>query len=105
MKAKEYFVEYKKLLETEIFEIAIITQFNNMFQECQQIAEQRKAKANNAIISIFNEMNDKANSLIRMINKADDRGLYRDAFKIYIAQRTPDFALLIGWGEYIPKSK
>lgn len=100
MKAKEYFIEYKKnqVEHGMSWEQSIIEQFNNMFNEVGKLRDQRKAKTDSAIIAIFNEMNQKANALCKMINKSEQRGLYHDAFKIYVAQRTPDFAILIGWG-------
>ena len=97
MKAKEYFKNYKEKQLTDKWEVALIRQFEAMFQEVKQIQNNRNAKSDNAIISILNETNNKANSFIRMVNKEENRGIYNNAFKIFIQEQMPEFAKMIGW--------
>lgn len=103
MKAKEYFNEFKKNIKTEDPNISIVKTFNSMFLEAKKIADMRNVKRNDGFISIFNEINDKANSFGKMVNKlkiTDEMGeieLKHNSFKIYVKKKSPEFAVMLGW--------
>lgn len=99
MKAKDYFKQFNEENQDKIPEWRLIFAFNQMFNEVKEVAKMRNAKSNSAMISIFNEQNQKANSFIRMLNVTDyftENGrIYQDAFKLYLQEKNPDFYKLV----------
>ena len=98
MKAIEYFKNYKELQKTEIEEVALIRQLEAMFLETKEIQVKRKATTDKALISIFREINTKANSFVKMVNldNIDKNISYkRDSFKLLLEARSPEFAKLV----------
>jgi len=101
MKATEYFTDYKRMESEKGHNYAIVEIFTAMYKEIGTIQKDRNSTANNVIIAITNEINQKANSFIRLVNKELDGTQFgkikRDAFKIFVTHEVPDFAKVLGW--------
>ncbi len=101
MKAKEYFKKYKDIKTEKRRDYALVKCFMDMFNEVKEIQKNRNAKSNSAMISIFNEINQKGNAFIKMVNSEIDETkegkVYYDGFKIFIQIQMPELAKMIGW--------
>ena len=100
MKAIEYFKKYKTENQDKSPEWRIIMTFRQMVLEVKEIAKMRNAQKDDALISIFNEQNRKANSFIKMVNieKLNSAEQYKtDGLKIFLLQSDPELSNLIGW--------
>lgn len=91
MKAKEYFEKYVNENQDKTKEWKIIKAFRDIFYEAEIIAKSRNVKTDSGYISIFKELNQKANSLCKMVNEIDDFGLKQNAFMIFVQQENPSF--------------
>lgn len=72
MKAKEYFNKYKNGLASEDKDTYVLTfreMYQEMFKECVDTMESRQVKQNNAVVSVFKEMNDRYNAICRLLAK------------------------------------
>lgn len=72
MKAKEYFDKYKNGLASEDKDTYVLTfreMYQEMFKECVNTMETRQVKQNNAVVSVFKEMNDRYNAICRLLAK------------------------------------
>lgn len=72
MKAKDYFNKYKNGLASEdeaTFVLTFREMYQEMFQECVDIIGTRQVKRNNAVVSVFKEMNEKYNAICRLLAK------------------------------------
>lgn len=72
MKAKEYFNKYKNGLASEDKDTYVLTfreMYQEMFKECVDIMETRRVKENDAVVSVFKEMNEKYNAICRLLAK------------------------------------
>ena len=72
MKAKDYFNKYKNGLASGNKETYVLTfreMYQEMFKECVDTMETRHIKRNDAVVSVFKEMNEKYNSLCRLLAK------------------------------------
>ena len=100
MKAIDYFNEYK-IKREELGEFkAMGRTMIALFSEIGEIKTERKTITDRALISISEEVNQKSNSLIRMINKEKGENYYKNnAFKLFIQQEMLDLAEDIGWRE------
>ena len=101
MKAKEYFNQYLTENQHLSPDGRVIFALNNMVVEVNAIAKMRNATSNGALIAIFEEQNNKANSLIRMLNNVEpfksEGELKNDALKIFVRTQTPDLADVLKW--------
>lgn len=72
MKAKEYFNKYKNGLASDVkdtFLLTFLEMYQEMFKECVDIMETRQVKGNDAVVSVFKEMNEKYNAICRLLAK------------------------------------
>ena len=72
MKAKEYFVKYKNGLASEnrnTYVLAFHEMYQEMFKECVDTMHTRQIKRNDAVVSVFKEMNERYNALCRLLAK------------------------------------
>lgn len=72
MKAREYFDKYKNGLASEIKDTYVLTfqeMYQEMFKECVDIMHTRNIKRNDAVVSVFKEMNERYNALCRLLAK------------------------------------
>lgn len=109
MKAKEYFEQCKENNLDKSPDWRIIDVFRQMVLEVQEIAKQRNARFDKALISIFNEQNQKANAFIKLINGEPtlvETGFIRlNAFRFFLVQHDPHLASLIGWSNNTTNDK
>lgn len=90
MKARDYFEKYVNENSDKSNDWKLIKAFRDIVCEAEEIAKLRNAETDKAYHSIFNELNIKANSFIRMVNDIDDMGIKKDAFKIFIQLESPE---------------
>lgn len=72
MKAKDYFNKYKNGLASENKDAYVLTfreMYQEMFKECVDTINTRQIKRNDAVVSVFKEMNEKYNALCRLLAK------------------------------------
>ena len=72
MKAKDYFNKYKNGLASENKDDFVLTfreMYQEMFKECVDTMDARKIKRNDAVVSVFKEMNEKYNAICRLLAK------------------------------------
>lgn len=72
MKAKDYFDKYKNGLASEDRDTYVLTfreMYQEMFKECVDTMHARQIKRNDAVVSIFKEMNERYNALCRLLAK------------------------------------
>ena len=87
MKAKEYLIRFEKDSQELGDKIATTNLMDGFLDETQSIAKTRSAQSNEAIISIFLELNNKWNALCRL----DRQGRFRkDGFIRLVRHRTVD---------------
>lgn len=101
MKATDYLEKYQTENQDKSPDWRVVSTFMNMVLEVNDIAKMRNATRDDALISIFNEQNKKANAFIKMINKLEpfcsEGKLKIDGFKIFLIQSDPQLSELIGW--------
>jgi len=101
MKAKDYFIQCKETNLDKSIDWRVVNVFMQMIMEVNEIAKSRNARFDKALISIFNEQNQKANSFVKMINGVEEytkSGFFKtDAFKHFLIQHDPDLAKMVGW--------
>ena len=72
MKAKDYFNKYKNGLASENKDTYVLTfseMYREMYQECVDTMLTRQIKRNDAVVSVFKEMNERYNALCRLLAK------------------------------------
>ena len=72
MKAKDYFNRYKNGLASENKDAYVLTfreMYQEMFKECVDTMHTRQIKQNDAVVSVFKEMNERYNALCRLLAK------------------------------------
>lgn len=72
MKAKDYFNKYKNGLASEskdAYVLAFGEMYQEMFKECVDTMHTRNIKRNDAVVSVFKEMNEKYNAICRLLAK------------------------------------
>jgi hypothetical protein len=72
MKAKDYFDKYKRGLASKDEATYLLTfreMYQEMFKECVDTIAARNIKRNDAVVSVFKEMNEKYNALCRLLAK------------------------------------
>lgn len=72
MKAKDYFNKYKNGLasiDKDTYVSTFREMYKEMFKECVDTMETRRIKRNDAVVSVFKEMNEKYNALCRLLAK------------------------------------
>ena len=72
MKAKDYFNKYKNGLASENKDTYVLTfreMYQEMYNECVDTMLTRQIKKNDAVVSVFKEMNEKYNALCRLLAK------------------------------------
>lgn len=72
MKAKDYFNKYKNGLASEDKDSYVLTfreMYQEMFKECVDTMDARQIKQDDAVVSVFKEMNQKYNALCRLLAK------------------------------------
>lgn len=72
MKAKDYFNKYKNGLASENKDVYVLTfreMYQEMFKECVATMHTRQTKRDDAVVSVFKEMNEKYNALCRLLAK------------------------------------
>ena len=72
MKAKDYFDKYKNGLASEDRDAYVLTfreMYQEMFKECVDTMHTRNIKRNDAVVSVFKEMNEKYNAICRLLAK------------------------------------
>ena len=87
MKAKEYLTKFEKDSERLGDKEATIEMILDFLDEIQELAKARKAQSNEAVISIFLELNQKWNTLCRIDKK---KRFKRDGFIKMVRSRTAD---------------
>lgn len=101
MKAKEYFSKYNEIKAEKGGDYALVECFLDMFNEVKSIAKSRNVKFDTAMVSIFNEMNKKANVFIALVNKnideAEEGKVHYDGFKMFVRIKFKDLAKMISW--------
>ncbi len=101
MKAKEYFNQFLNENQDKIVEWRLVNAFRQMVLEIEQIAKIRNAKSDNSLLAIFNEIEIKSHSFIKMVNEIEpfkSEGIVKyDAFKLFIKQTSPSLAAAV-WG-------
>ena len=72
MKAKDYFNKYKNGLASEDKDAYVLTfqeMYQEMFKECVDTMSARHIKRNDAVVSVFKEMNERYNALCHLLAK------------------------------------
>lgn len=72
MKAKDYFDKYKNGLASDDKDTYVLTfreMYQEMFGECVDTMKTRQIKRDDAVVSVFKEMNEKYNALCRLLAK------------------------------------
>jgi hypothetical protein len=97
MKAKEYYKIFLDNTENKSNEYLIISALRDMTIEISDIIKQRNIKSDEAAISVIKEVNQKANSYIKMINQhlsfEDEIG--NNALLYFIKNQIPDLSDII----------
>lgn len=100
MKAKEYFQRYAESTGEPLDRLNEI--LRDITLEGEKVAKARNASKDAAFRVIFNELNQKANKLIQMINEYEKFSnppvkFRNDCLKIFISNSSPEFYQMI-WG-------
>ena len=72
MKAKDYFDKYRNGLVSDDKDTYVLTfheMYKEMFKECVDVMNTRNIKQNDAVVSVFKEMNNKYNALCHLLAK------------------------------------
>ena len=72
MKAKDYFNKYKNGLASKDQDTFVLTfreMYQEMFKECVDTIHARQIERNDAVVSVFKEMNERYNALCRLLAK------------------------------------
>lgn len=78
MKAKDYFNKYKNGLSSENRDTYVLSfreMYQEMFKECVDTMHIRQIKRNDAVVSVFKEMNERYNAICRLLVKEYGRGI------------------------------
>jgi hypothetical protein len=95
MKAKEYFERYVNDTSGKESVILVYEAIISIFLEHKELAKKRNAKSNEAFVAIFEELNKKANSFIKMVNEIEEIQRPKDILYIYIRHFYKDLYVLI----------
>lgn len=96
MKAKEYFEKYVNGYDGKDNDWKLVKTFRDIFCEAQQIAKQRNSTTDRAYQSIFKELNQKANSFLKMVNENNKEMMIKnDAFMIFVELEMPQFYKMV----------
>ena len=99
MKAVEYYKIFKDNEDKLGLDEAIKLLAYDMFLEVGDIAASRKARYDNAMISVFKEQESKWYAICKL-----DERFRRDGFREYIKLRMPDVAEMV-WARSSPKAR
>ena len=87
-KAKEYALEYN---QTEDKDLALTRIWMSMFDESKELMKARHAKSDRAMVSIFRELNNKWNSMVRLVGE----DVLIDGFVNVLAKQMPTIAAVV----------
>ena len=87
-KAKEYALEYN---QTEDKDLALTRIWMSMFDESKELMKARHAKSDRAMVSIFRELNNKWNSMVRLV----EEDVLIDGFVNVLAKQMPTIAAVV----------
>lgn len=96
MKAKEYFDKYKCGLasnDKDTYVLAFREMYQKMFKECVNTIEARHIKRNDAVVSVFKEMNERYNALCRLLAKEYGKSPIKENGFASLACGTCDFLI------------
>lgn len=96
MKAKDYFNKYKNGLASENKDAYVLTfreMYQEMFKECVDTIKARHIKRNDAVVSVFKEMNEKYNALCRLLKKEYGVSVIKENGFASLACGTCDFLI------------
>lgn len=94
MKAKDYFNKYKDGLSSKNWDTYVLTfreMYQEMFKECVDIIHTRRIEKNDAVVSVFKEMNERYNALCRLLAKEYGNSPIKENGFASIACDTCDF--------------
>jgi hypothetical protein len=94
MKAKDYFDRYKNGLASKDKDTYVLTfreMYREMFQECVDTMHIRHIERNDAVVSVFKEMNERYNALCRLLAKEYGNSPIKANGFAYLACDTCDF--------------
>lgn len=100
MKAKEYYDEY--LNKVKEFngdkDLALGRTLEAFIKESIKITNKRNAKFDHSIKPVYEEINKKCASFVRILNKNDDEmDIREDAFKFFMKKIHPEMHAALGW--------
>jgi len=87
-KAKEYALQYN---ESKDKDLALTRIWMSMFDESKELMKARHAKSDRAMVSIFRELNNKWNSMVRLVGE----DVLIDGFVNVLAKQMPTIAAVV----------